>query len=146
MVMREFTYKLVENKGELNHAFEVRRQVFVEEQGIPENIVFDDPEGEAIHIVAKDGKRIVGTARIQFLGAKQAKLERMAVLKPFRNMGIGKGIMSFIAEELKSKQVEQVILHAQHGAVEFYKECGFKELGLPFWEAGIKHTKMGRAL
>lgn len=144
--MREFTYKLAENEGELKGAFEVRRQVFVEEQGIPENIVFDDPGGETIHIVAKAGKRVVGTARIQFLGAKQAKLERMAVLKSSRNMGIGKGIMSFIAEELKSKQVEKVILHAQQGAVEFYKGCGFKELGLPFWEAGIKHTKMERVL
>ena len=144
--MREFTYKLVENKGELKGVVEVRRQVFVEEQGIPENVVFDDPGGEALHIVAKDGKRVVGTARIQFLGAKQAKLERMAVLKSFRNMGIGKGIMSFIAEELKNKKIEKVILHAQQTAVDFYKGCGFRELGSPFWEAGIQDTNMERAL
>ncbi len=144
--MREFTYKLVENKGELEGAFEVKRQVFVEEQGIPENLVFDDPQGEAVYVVAKDGKKIIGTARIQFLDARQAKLERMAVLKPFRNTGVGKGIMSFVAEELKRMQVEKVVLHAQHGAVEFYKQRGFKELGLPFWEAGIKHMKMERAL
>jgi predicted GNAT family N-acyltransferase len=144
--MREFTYKLVETEEELKGAFEVKRQVFVEEQGIPENLVFDDPGGQALYVIAKDGKRVVGTARIQFLGAKQAKLERMAVLKPFRSIGIGKGIMSFIAEELKGKRVEKVVLHAQQGAVDFYKGCGFKELGSPFWEAGIRHTKMEGAL
>jgi predicted GNAT family N-acyltransferase len=144
--MRKFTYKLAENEGDLKAAFEVKRQVFVEEQGIPQNMVFDDPVGEVMRIVAKDGNRVIGTARIQFLGAKQAKLERMAVLKPFRNLGIGKGIVSFVIKELRGKQVEEVVLHAQHGAVEFYKECGFKELGSPFQEAGIQHTKMQRAL
>ena len=146
IAMKEFIYKLVENDSELRGAFEVRRQVFTGEQGISEDIVFNGSEGEAMHMVVKDGDRVIGTARVQFLGTKQAKLERMAVLEPFRRTGIGRRIISFLMEELKNKQIEKVALHAQHGVIEFYRACGFNQSGLPFWEAGIKHVKMERGL
>jgi len=142
--MTGYTYKLAENEKELKDAFEVRRRVFTEEQGIPQDRVFDGCEDEATHIIAKDGERVIGTARVRFLPDRQAKLERMAVLKPFRGKGVGEGIMSFLAEELKRRQIERVILHAQHDAIGFYKACGYKTVGRPFREVGIEHFEMER--
>jgi predicted GNAT family N-acyltransferase len=144
--MKGFIYKLVENDDELTDAFEVRRQVFVDEQGVQEDVVFDGCEGQAMHVVVKDGEKPIGTARVRFLDTRQVKLERMAVLEPFRHIGIGRKLMSFLAQELKNKQVEKVVLHAQFGAIEFYRACGFNESGSPFREAGIKHIKMVRDL
>jgi predicted GNAT family N-acyltransferase len=144
--MAEFTYKLVENESELKGAFAVRREVFVEEQGISESLVFDGGEDVAKHMVVKDGDRVIGTARIRFLQSKQAKLERMAVLRSFRRLGIGKRITAFLMQELESRQIEMVVLHAQYEVVEFYQACGFEPSGSPFWEAGIKHLKMERAI
>ena len=144
--MDNLSCKIVVNDCELKGAFEVRKQVFVEEQGIPEDLELDEYDMEAMHIVAKDGERIVGTARVLFLAASQAKLERMAILKPFRHRGIGKSIISFLDEEFKNRGIEQVVLHAQCSAVNFYKSCGFEESGSPFWEAGIKHVKMQKRL
>ena len=144
--MKEFSYKLVENENELRGAFEVRRRVFVDEQGIAEELDFDGNDGKALQMVVKDGAEVVGTARVRFLDAKQAKLERMAVLDGFRRMGIGREITGFLIEELRNRQVEQVVLHAQYSVVAFYKSCGFEESGLPFWEVGIKHIKMRRQL
>jgi len=144
--MGKLSYKLVANNRELEGSFEVRRQVFVEEQGIPKALEFDGNDGEALHMVVKDGERVVGTARVLFLAGNQAKLERMAVLKPFRRRGIGRRIISFLNEELRSRRVQQVVLHAHHEAVAFYRACGFLESGLPFLEAGIEHMKMQRSL
>ena len=144
--MGKIIYELAAGDRASKDAFGVRRQVFVEEQGIPEDLVFDDRDQEALHIVVKDGDRVIGTARVLFLADNQAKLERMAVIEAFRRKGIGKRMISFLNEELRNKQVEQVVLHAQHGVVEFYKSCGFEESGQPFWEAGIKHIKMQRTL
>ena len=140
--MGKFSYKLVASDRELKAAFEVRRQVFVEEQGISENIELDDYDREALHIVVKDGEKVIGTARVLFLAANQAKLERMAILKPFRRKGIGSRIIAFLNEELRNRQINQVLLHAQYPVVAFYKSCGFKESGSSFWEAGIRHIKM----
>ena len=144
--MGKLSYKLVASNRELEGSFEVRRQVFVEEQGIPKALEFDGNDGEALHMVVKDGERVVGTARVLFLAGNQAKLERMAVLKPFRRRGIGRRIISFLNEELRSRRVQQVVLHAQREAVAFYRACGFRELGSPFLEAGIEHIQMQRNL
>ena len=144
--MDELSYKLVSSDRELKAAFEVRRQVFVEEQGISEDVEFDGHDGRALHVVVKDGEKIIGTARALFLSANQAKLERMAVLKPFRRKGIGSRIIHYLNEELNRRQVKQVVLHAQYQVVAFYRSCGFEESGSPFWEAGIKHIKMQRQL
>ena len=144
--MSKLSYKLVASNRELKGAFEVRRQVFVEEQGISEDLESDDHDREALHIVVNDGERVIGTARVLFLAANQAKLERMAILKPFRHKGIGRGLISFLSEELRNRQVEQVVIHAQYLVVAFYESCGFEKSGSPFWEAGIKHIKMQRQL
>ena len=144
--MGKLIYELVASDRDLKGAFDARRQVFVEEQGVSEDLVFDGRDQEALHIVVKDGERVIGTARVLFLVDNQAKLERMAVTRAFRRKGVGRRIVSFLNRELKNKQVEEVVLHAQHRVVEFYKSCGFEESGLPFWEAGIKHIKMQRRL
>ena len=140
--MSELSYKLVTNDSELKGAFEVRKKVFVEEQGIAESLEFDGNDGQALHMVVMDGERVIGTVRVLFLAANQAKLERMAILKPFRRKGIGRRLIYHLNENLSKKQVAQVVLHAQYSVVVFYKSCGFEESGSPFWEAGIKHIKM----
>jgi len=144
--MSKFSYKLVTGDAELQEAFEVRRQVFVREQSISEDLVFDGRDEEALHMVVKDGEKVIGSARVQFLAGNQAKLERMAVLKRYRRKGIGKEMLLFLDAVWKDKQVQQVIIHAQLEVVPFYKLCGFEELGLPFREAGIKHIKMSKQL
>jgi len=144
--MSEFNYKLVASDVELQEAFEVRRQVFVREQGISEGLVFDEHDEEALHMVVKDGERVIGTARVQFPATNQAKLERMAILKRYRREGIGRGFLLFLDAVWKDKQVQQVILHAQFKVVPFFKSCGFDEAGLPFREAGIKHVKMHKLI
>jgi predicted GNAT family N-acyltransferase len=144
--MSKFSYKLVTGDVELQEAFEVRRQVFVREQGISEDMVFDGHDREALHIVIKDGERVIGSARVQFLADNQAKLERMAILKRYRRKGIGREMLLFLDAVWKDNQVQQVIIHAQFEVIPFYKLCGFDELGLPFREAGIKHIKMRKQL
>ena len=144
--MSKFSYKLVTSDDELPEVFELRRQVFVREQGISEDLVFDGHDKEALHLVVKDGERVIGSARVQFLADNQAKLERMAVLKRYRRKGIGREMLLFLDTVWKDKQVQQVIIHAQLEVVPFYKLCGFDELGLPFQEAGIKHIKMRKQL
>ena len=144
--MSKLSYKIVTTDREREGAFEVRRKVFIEEQGISEELGLDGHDSEALHMVVKDGKIVIGTARVLFLAKGQAKIERMAVLKPFRRKGIGGRIISFLSEELKKKQVERVFLHAQYPVIAFYKSVGFRGQPSPFWEAGIKHIKMQRIL
>lgn len=145
--MSKFTCELVTRNEELAEALKVRRQVFVNEQGIAEEEEYDGYDEKALHMVVKDDSgRVIATARVRFLASNQAKIERMAVLQPFRRQGIGGRIITFLGEQMSNRQVEQLILHAQLSAVTFYKSCGFQEKGETFEEAGIRHIKMEKQL
>ncbi len=144
--MANINYKLVETNEELEAALELRRQVFSLEQGIAESLVCDTQDREALQIVVKSGRAIIGTARIRFPGDNCAKIERMAVSRDWRRRGIGRGIMTFLTNELKQRRVNKAVLHAQHDAVSFYKSMGYGISGAPFEEAGIKHLPMERIL
>ena len=108
--MHMFDCELVTQNMDLQAAFQVRRVVFVEEQGISEELDFDELDRQAVHLVVKDGERVIGTARVRFLDDKQAKIERMAILKPFRRQGIGSRMISFLIKELETRHVEQVVV------------------------------------
>jgi predicted GNAT family N-acyltransferase len=142
-MMNKIIYKFVENNQELELAFKIRRNVFVEEQGINSELVFDgDNDIKVKNIIVRNNKIALGAARIRFIGNSTAKLERMAVEADFRHSGIGKGIIKYIIKHLHDNHVNILMLHAQKPVVSFYKACGFRESGLPFFEVGIEHTKM----
>ena len=70
----------------------------------------------------------------------------MAVLAPYRREGIGTRIISWLKEDLRSRDVRHVVLHAQWDVLEFYRRCGFTGRGEAFMEAGIKHLEMDLTL
>ncbi len=144
--MSRFIYKLVSSVTELEEALEVRREVFVKEQSVSPEEEYDGYDEEALHMVVIDRGKVIGTARVRFLSDRLAKIERMAILRSFRRRGIGSGILSFLNEQIGDKQVDELVLHAQHSVIAFYKSCGFKETGSPFLEAGIQHIKMKKRL
>ena len=76
--MNEFVYKFAENEIESEGVREIRRRVFVEEQGIPQNLVFGgDPGDDDNLIVVLDGQSVIATARIVFSLPDTAKIERI---------------------------------------------------------------------
>ena len=118
----------------------------MEEQGVSEALEIDGNDSSALHMIAKNGDIAVGTARVRFLNKQQAKMERMAILKLSRGSGIGKGIITFLEEELERRGIEQIVLHAQYYVKGFYIKCGFRETGLPFLDADIQHIRMEKAI
>lgn len=103
---------MVEKEEELESAFEVRKKVFIEEQEVPEEIEMDGKDKEALHVLALDNEKAVGTARMRTFNEK-AKLERMAILKEYRGKGIGKKMLRFLLELAQEKRIKKAILHSQ---------------------------------
>lgn len=144
--MEKIVCKRVNNELELKQAFEVRKSVFIKEQNISKDDEWDGLDDVATQYVAVNGKIVIGTARVRFLDSDNAKIERMAVLKPFRRIGVGREIINIIEQSLKQQNVSTAILHAQWEAIPFYISYGYKQIGDPFIEAGIKHVMMKKEL
>ena len=120
----------------------LRRRVFVEEQGVSEADEIDDRDGEAIHLLAWDGARAVGTARLLRQG-EVGKIGRVCVLGDCRGTGVGAALMrAAIAEFRAMPGVRRVHLGSQTHAVGFYETLGFHSVGEDYVEAGIMHRDM----
>ena len=131
--------KFADNRLELEACLRIREKVFVKEQNIPMNIEMDDNNVDAVSICAIMNEKYVGTARYR-VTSYGFKLERFAVLKEFRNQGIGKALVRFMFDNLNENRV--IYLHAQEAVVDFYFSLGFKKINDRFFEAGIPHWKM----
>lgn len=117
---------------------EIRQQVFIQEQNVPEDLEWDNDDLTCEHFIAFNGSEAIGCARL--IGQK--KIGRMAVLKPFRSMGVGKMIIDHIKRHASQKRYTRLELSSQCHAYAFYKKCGFEAFSLPYNDADIPHIDM----
>lgn len=120
----------------------IRVEVFVEEQGVPLQLEHDEHDAEALHLLALVDGEPVATARM----LRDGHIGRMAVLRDYRGRGIGGQLLQTLIEEARSYGLDEVFLHAQCQAEEFYKRHGFVARGGTFLDAGIDHRTMVRRL
>lgn len=144
--------KILSYGDDLSEAFQIRRNVFVEEQGIPEDLEFDDIDQEAMHVIVyettpnrnakgQDDKNAVATGRIFFDG-ESCKIGRIAVLKEYRNMKYGDFTVRMLMNKAFTSGINEITLDAQCYAESFYEKIGFHKVGEPFLDTGIPHIKM----
>jgi predicted GNAT family N-acyltransferase len=136
----------IKSSGEQDLAFAIRNQVFVEEQGVDPAIELDEHDNQATHFLAEWNGEPVGAARFRLLDAITAKVERVAVLKPYRGRHIGVKLMETIESTAKTKGLAKLKLNAQKHAEPFYVSLGYQSYGEPFDEAGIVHVAMEKKL
>lgn len=134
----------ISHPADLDAAFAIRRQVFVEEQHVSADEEYDEFETVSTHFLARIDKSPVGTARWRYT-ANGVKLERFAVLKAYRSRGVAKALVRAVLTDVFRQSPEstgQVYLHAQLTAMPLYAGFGFVAVGPVFDEAGIEHQKM----
>jgi predicted GNAT family N-acyltransferase len=126
----------------ITEALPIRTLVFVQEQGVPEELELDEFDSDAHHALAYIGPLCVGTARLIGLGGKKGQIGRMAVLGGYRRNGIGSALLKALLELGGSQGIQEFELHAQVTAISFYKNLGFSPFGVVYDEAGIPHRNM----
>ena len=120
----------------------LRRVVFIEEQGVSEADEVDDLDGEAIHLLALQDGKPVGTARLLVNGTT-GKVGRVCVLREARGTGLGAALMRVAVDQFRAMPgIRKVKLGAQSHATGFYEALGFRVVGDPFMDAGIEHREM----
>lgn len=125
----------------------IRREVFIDEQNVPEAEEMDDLDAGAIHILARDAEgEAWGTARLLIQGAT-GKIGRVAVRKGARGTGLGARLIeASIAELGRMPGVTRLKLSAQTYVIPFYERFGFVAYGPEYDDAGIPHRDMARDL
>lgn len=140
MVM-QISFQRVNTQEDMEAAWSIRYQVFVEEQGVPVSLERDEWDDRAYHLLARVDCLPVGTGRM-LVDGKVGRLGRMAVLPQWRGRGIGGKLLNAFIEWAKELGLSRIKLHAQLHASGFYEKHGFSRKGEVFEEAGIPHIKM----
>ncbi|MGN0521663.1 MAG: GNAT family N-acetyltransferase [Eubacterium sp.] len=132
------------NDSEFLFVKEIRKTVFLDEQGADseqEFDSFDNNEGSALFVLLYDENVPVATARLANT-EKGLKLGRVAILKPYRGKGFGSIIVRMLVEKAFEIGADKVFVDAQTHAVPFYEKIGFKVTGTQITDRGLAHIPM----
>ena len=139
MPATKFTIKEVSWHQHKDAIMMIREKVFVEEQNVSMEEEMDGLDDQCWFALAvDDSDSPIGTGRLLPSG----KVGRMAVLREYRNQGIGSAILNKLINVASSQSISNLYLHGQTHAIKFYNKHGFVEEGQEFDEAGIPHYKM----
>ena len=134
------------NSNVYKDALFIRYQVFVNEQKVPEKLEIDDLENSSMHLVLYQSGQATATARLHKLNSESYKVQRVAVLKKFREKGFGKLLMKEIEKRAKKEKATQLVLDSQNSAISFYKKLAYTVSSSEFMDAGIPHHQMTKYL
>ena len=109
-------------------ADELRRLVFIDEQGVPEEEVFDALNLQAIHIVAFDADKPAATARVWSNGDVW-RIGLVAVAREKRSQHVGESVMRAAIKYIASNGGREIFLTAQQEVCGFYETFGFTPCG-----------------
>ncbi len=137
--MKSFTVCLTNWQANAPALRTIRETVFVHEQQVPVELEWDEFDASCLHILARDlVDNPIGAARL----LPDGHIGRMAVLKEWRERGVGSALLQQLLEEARKQHLGVVIVNAQTYAAGFYTRYGFRTAGEEFIDAGIPHVRM----
>ena len=137
--------KVIETNEDFKKALNIRRNVFINEMGVPEIIEidnFDALNSQCKHILVLYNGQVIGTARCNLISDTELKIQRFCFLPEYRKSGFGKKLLDFIETEFSKEGYNYFFLEAKFSVHEFYEKCGYKKVSDIFIEANLPHIKM----
>lgn len=124
-----------------NLGFALRREVFVIEQNVPEDLEHDADDMTATHVVGIMNGTVVAVARILFK-PEHAKIGRVAIAASHRGKNLGARLIQFALQVAGEQDQPRCYLESQADKTGFYARLGFTAFGDEFMDAGIPHLRM----
>lgn len=120
---------------------DLRTEVFIKEQNIPEELEWDKDDKGGQHFGILSNDILLAYARV--LIKQKIHIGRMAVRKKYRRAGIGSFLLSNIINQVDDrKHSKKIMLSAQEQAIPFYEKNLFQIRGNKYLDAGIIHYDM----
>jgi len=135
------TSTFIPGTEDISEARAIRREVFIEEQRVPEEEEYDSFDEQALHLMVYVDEEPAATGRIWHDGTG-FRIGRLAVRKKFRGQKIGDLALRLLIYKTFASGADKIDINAQTYIMPLYRKFGFKEHGEEFMEAGIPHMAM----
>jgi predicted GNAT family N-acyltransferase len=117
----------VETPEEMREALKLRREIFVDEQGIPSELDEDGCDGDATLVLIYDGNVPVATGRFSVGTDGEATLARIAVGPLYRGHGIGGLVVSELEKLAILEGARRFVLLPHEYLEYFYDKLGYSK-------------------
>lgn len=117
---------IAESEEEKLRCFDVRKKVFVQEQGLFERSDIDRKDPRSVHIAAVREGGIVGTVRVHDEGNGIWWGSRLAVLPEHRG-DVGRHLVKKAEEIVRGRGGRQLLALIQTQTVDFFVKCGWRK-------------------
>ena len=142
MMKPEFKVKTATWPDDMATLKAIRFEVFVEEQKVPVEEEIDANDPLSIHAIVWSNGKAAACGRL----LPDGHIGRMAVLKPFRGLGVGALVLQHLIERARQRGDYEVVLSAQTHAIGFYEKFGFAGEGGEYLDCNIPHRDMRKIL
>jgi len=116
-----------ENLSQRAGVYYVRTQTMVRGFHISLEKEFDEGDTpETNYMLLLDGVLPVATCRLNLINEKEAKIERVCVLKEYQGKGLGRKLMEAAEKQLNESGIKRIIITSRDEAVGFYEALGYK--------------------
>ncbi|WP_284238506.1 GNAT family N-acetyltransferase [Paenibacillus glycanilyticus] len=139
------TSRRITNEEDLKAAFEIRKKVFVDEQGVPAENEYDEFDETANHVLVLYNGEPAATGRLREVDGA-AKLQRICVLESHRKYGLGRAVVEALESIAREEGLQVAKLNGQTHAEPFYAKLGYHTVSDIFLEEGIPHVTMKKTL
>lgn len=145
--LRALEVREVRAMHDLREVIAIRRAVFTDEQHLTETVDRDphDQGPGAVQVLARLAGEPVGVGRLH-VWRGEGHIAWVAVLPPYRGLGIGWEIMDALLGAAGRLGAQRVTLSAQTHAIGFYRLLGFRTVGSTWIMGNIEHITMVREL
>ena len=139
--------RVVHTLDEMLKVFAIRSAVYFEEEQCPFGEEFDGNDFAGTHLLASIDGEPAGCLRVRYF-AEFAKIERVAVLKRFRNRGLGRKLVTAAIALCRAKGYARAYAHARHSLLSFWCKQGFARLegSAPFIFSDFEYVEIVRDL
>ena len=125
------------------HVYDIRRRVFVEEQGYSLENEIDEYDKMSVYaLVMDDDGTPSATGRLYIDSEDRFALGRICVLKEKRGRYMGDLVMRMLLYRAQELNCASVTLSSQLPVVSFYAKYGLKPVGDVYPDEGVPHRRM----
>ncbi len=140
--MKKISVRQALKDEEIRKVFEIRKEVFVNEQKIFKDTDKDKDDKHALYLIAMIDDEIVGTVRVFPIGDNEWVGGRLAVKKKFRGTRTGWLLVQEAVSLVKKNHCRKFTAMIQEENIKFFKRLGWQPYGVMFVYHGKRHLAM----
>ncbi len=140
---KSFKFEQTTWQNSSNEILAVRHKVFMIEQHFTDSVLCDIHDTNCVHLVVRnpDGL-VIASGRMNAEG----RISRIAVLLPYRGVGIGSKLLAELIEIGHSNKLQNISLNAELDNRDFYDSQNFSASGPVYMKQGVPHQMLTRKL